>query len=150
VALRKIVQEGDSALRAKTKLVTAFDARLWALLDDMKETMDKADGVGLAAPQVGILRRVAIAFFNDELLELVNPVMLSCEGEIVDVEGCLSVNSDKNCSVARPERVVVEACDRFGNKTTLEKSGWMARIICHELDHLDGILFTDKRITNNE
>lgn len=144
MAIRNIFKEGESVLRKRAKEVTVFDKKLAILLDDMKETMFAEDGAGLAAPQVGILKRAAVITYEGEYLELVNPVIISSEGAVAAMEGCLSVDSKKNCKVLRPAKLVCAAQDRDGNKFTVEAEGWKARIICHELDHLDGILFIDK------
>ena len=141
---RKIVTiKDESFLRRVSRPVEVFDARLGKLLDEMKNTMYKADGVGLAAPQVGILKRVAVVDVGEGLLELVNPEILAVEGEYVDVEGCLSV-PDVRGEVARPKKCVVRACDRTGKRFTLTAQDLFCRAILHECDHLDGVLFTDK------
>lgn len=145
MALRNVLQMGDPVLRKKCKPVMEFDARLHELLDDMAETMHVTDGVGLAAPQVGIIRRVAVVDIGEGLVELINPVMLESEGEQTDIEGCLSVDGVIG-EVTRPYYVKVEAQDRFGEKRVLEAEGFMARAFCHEMDHLDGQLFVDKII----
>ncbi|MCL2630820.1 MAG: peptide deformylase [Firmicutes bacterium] len=144
MATRTILQEGDKTLRTKSREVIDFSPRLWQLLDDMKETLSQADGVGLAAPQVGILRRVAIVWYNEELIELVNPKITASEGEVLDSEGCLSVQKEGKGMVKRPKTVTVSYQNRFGKAMTLTKEDWVARIICHELDHLDGVLFIDR------
>lgn len=145
MAIRQIFMDGHEILNKKSREVTNFDDRLSALLDDLRDTMHKEDGVGLAAPQVGILRRAAIIEVDDLFLEMINPQIIDKEGEQIGEEGCLSVNSDKNCMVQRPLKVTVRAYDRMGNlyEKTLEELA--ARAVCHELDHLDGILFYTRK-----
>lgn len=145
MAIRKIFGEDEPILLKRSRPVVVFDAKLGELLDDMKETLKKADGVGLAAPQVGLLRRVAIIEVDDLYLEMINPVIIKQSGEQIDVEGCLSVDSKKNCKVNRPMNVTVEAYDRSGNRYTKDLTELAARACCHELDHLDGILFYTKK-----
>jgi len=145
MALRKIRIYEDEILRKKSKTVEKFDKRLHDLLDDMKETMYEANGIGLAAPQVGILKRAIVVDPGDGAIELVNPQIEYSEGSAVDVEGCLSVPNVWG-EVERPQKVVVKAQDRFGNEFRLEAEGLLARAVCHEIDHLDGILFIDKVI----
>ena len=143
MALRKIMTEQEAPLNKNCRLVTSFDDRLHTLIDDMVETLKASDGVGLAAPQVGVLRRVVIVLDGENYLELVNPEIILQEGEQDGLEGCLSV-PDVWGLVKRPEHVIVRAQDRDGN--TFEAEGWdlTARAFCHELDHLDGHLFTEK------
>lgn len=145
MAIRNIRKYGDEILRKKAKKVEKFDERLSQLLDDMAETMYQANGVGLAAPQVGILKRAVVIDVGEGLVELINPVIVEQEGEQVEVEGCLSV-PDVLGEVKRPKMVRVEAQDRMGNKIELSGEDLMARAICHEVDHLDGVLFVDKVI----
>ncbi len=140
---RKIIKVGDEGLRKVCKPMQKYDLRLWLLLRDMAETMYKADGVGLAAPQVGILRRVVVIDVGDGLIELVNPEIISAEGEQGGPEGCLSVPG-KRGFVYRPEKVTVRARDRHGKSFELTGEGLLARCLCHEIDHLDGVLYTDK------
>ena len=128
MAIRKIVKMGDDTLRKRCHPVSAFDRKLASLLKDMAETMYAADGVGLAAPQVGILRRIVVIDVGDGLVELVNPVILESRGSEVAAEGCLSVPG------------------RRGKPMEFEAEGLFARCICHELDHLDGVLYCDKMI----
>lgn len=142
MAIRKIVIDGDEILRKTCKPVDSFGAKLNNLLDDMHETMKKADGCGLAAPQIGILRRVAVIEYGDTYLELINPVIVYREGEQTGYEGCLSV-PDKSADITRPMIVKVEHYDRNGKKQLTTASGMVARACCHEIDHLDGILFYD-------
>ncbi|ADQ07412.1 peptide deformylase [Caldicellulosiruptor hydrothermalis 108] len=145
MALRKIRTYEDEILRKKSKVVEKFDQRLHQLLDDMKDTMYEANGIGLAAPQVGVLKRAVVIDIGEGAIELVNPEIEQVEGSAVDVEGCLSVPNVWG-EVERPQKVVVKAQDRFGNEFRLEAEGLLARAVCHEIDHLDGILFVDKVI----
>ena len=140
--VRKIIKLGDENLRKVCKPMQKFDLRLWLLLRDMAETMYDADGVGLAAPQVGILRRVVVIDVGDGLIELVNPKIVSKEGEQAGPEGCLSVPGRQGY-VVRPEKVTVEALDRKGKPITVTGEGLLARALCHEIDHLDGIVYVD-------
>ena len=143
MALRKIVLQGDEILTKVCRPVSNFDERLHELLDDMKETLLQANGVGLAAPQVGILRR-AVVVMNDEeeILELINPEIIGAEGEQTGPEGCLSIPG-KTGMVTRPEFVRVRAQDRDGNWFEAEGYDLTARCFCHELEHLDGHLYTE-------
>ena len=145
MAIRKIFQEGDEILSKRCREVTVFDEKLGQLIDDMFETMIQADGVGLAGPQVGYLRRVAVVQVEDEKLEMVNPQIVRAEGEQIDEEGCLSVDSSKNCEVLRPYTVTVRAFDRHGKQYEKTVEGLTARAVCHELDHLEGILFYTRK-----
>ena len=149
MALRNILTEEDSALRKTSRPVTKFDRHLHILLDDMADTLNDANGVGLAAPQVGILRKAVIVLetnvAEDEepyIIELINPEIISTEGEQTGSEGCLSVPGEYGL-VSRPEKVRVRAQDRDGNFFEVEGTGLTARCFCHEIDHLSGILFTD-------
>jgi peptide deformylase len=141
MAIRKIFMDGEPILLKRSRQVTNFDDRLAVLLGDLRDTMHKADGLGLAAPQVGILRRIAVVEVDDIYLELINPQIVTSEGEQIGAEGCLSVDSDKNCDVARPMKITVKAYDRYGKLYEKTLEGLSARAVCHELDHLDGILF---------
>lgn len=145
MALREIIKFGDDVLRKKCREVTAFDEKLAQLLDDMAETLREADGVGLAAPQVGILRRAIVIDVRDEkgTIELINPVITKTEGVQTGREGCLSAPGEW-CEVERPQTVTVKAFDRTGKEFELKGSDLLARAICHEVDHLDGILFIDR------
>ena len=145
MALRNIRTDGDECLRKKAREVDTFDQRLWTLLDDMADTMYEADGVGRAAPQVGILKRAVVVDVGDGLLEMVNPELLEAEGEDIGVEGCLSVPGRRG-TVKRPLKVHVHAQDRKGRHIEVEAEEFMARAICHELDHLDGVVYVDKMI----
>ena len=153
MALRKIVKVGDECLNKKCRPVTEFNDRLHALLDDMQETLTDAAGAGLAAPQVGVLRRVCVVLDEeDQLIELVNPEIIRTEGEQTGLEGCLSVPG-KWGIVTRPNVVKVRAQDRDGNWFEAEREGLTARAFCHEIEHLDGHLFvehTDHLLTEEE
>jgi len=152
MAIRQIVTGKDTeVLREKAKPVLEFNQKLWDLLDDMKETMEAADGVGLAAPQVGILRRVAIvAADGKKFYELVNPVILEEIGTQTFDEGCLSLPGQKGL-VERPKKLVVEAQDRFGKKHKYKiTDAFTAVAFCHEIDHLDGVLYIDKLTQNGK
>lgn len=142
MALRVIVKNGDPILRKKCKVVEAFNERLWTLLDDMKETMMKADGVGLAAPQVGMLKRLCVIDAGEGYFELINPEIISSSGEQRDTEGCLSCPNQWGY-VTRPNVVTFKAQDRNGKEYQMTVEGLFARAVCHELDHLDGKLFID-------
>ena len=143
MAIREIVTQGDPVLNKVCHPVTQFDQKLWDLLDDMHDTLDQSNGVGLAAPQVGILRRVVLVINGeDRVIELINPVIIHTEGEQEGLEGCLSVPG-KWRVVKRPMRVRVRAQDRNGNWFEEEDEELTARCFCHELDHLDGHLFSE-------
>ncbi|MBE6942763.1 MAG: peptide deformylase [Ruminococcaceae bacterium] len=142
MGLRKILTDEESALHKVCKPVVNFDGRLWKLLDDMRETLVDSGGVGLAAPQVGILRRVVLVDTGEEILELVNPSLVETDGEQVGAEGCLSVPG-KYGIVKRPYYAKVIAQDRNGNWYEAEGEELIARCFCHELDHLDGIIYTE-------
>ena len=141
--VRKIIKLGDETLRKISKPMQKFDLRLWLLLRDMADTMYKADGVGLAAPQVGILRRAVVIDVGDGLVELVNPVIVESDGQQSGPEGCLSIPG-RSGVVTRPNHVKVQAQDADGNAIELEAQEFFARAVCHELDHLDGVLYVDK------
>lgn len=143
MARRKIVLEEDPILRKKSKIVENFDEKLWTLLDDMAETMYHAEGVGLAAVQVGMLRQVITIDVGDGLIELVNPTITEEKGLQEDSEGCLSF-PNRYAVVERPNQVTVKAQDRHGNPITLTGTGMLARAFCHEIDHLSGIVFMDR------
>lgn len=149
MAIRNIVQVGDPTLRKKSFEVTNFDEKLHQLLDDMKDTLIKADGAGLAAPQVGVLRRVFIVSVEGQYFECVNPVILSQSGKQIGDEGCLSVKG-KFGSVERPNKLTLVAFDRYGKKFKVNAQGFLARAFCHEYDHLDGILYIDKALNIQE
>lgn len=141
MGLRKILTDKDPALHKVCRPVTEFDGKLHKLLDDMRETLIDSNGVGLAAPQVGILRRVVLVDVGDEILELVNPELLETDGEQEGAEGCLSVPG-KYGLVKRPYWAKVRAQNRDGNWYEAEGEELIARCFCHEIDHLDGILYT--------
>ena len=143
MAIRNVVQVGDDVLRQKCFPVEVFDEKLHALLDDMKETVKKEEGAGLAAPQIGILRRLAVVDVEEGYFELINPVIVQQKGEQTGWEGCLSVRG-KSGIVSRPMKVTVVYQDRFGEKQVVKAKGFFARALCHELDHLDGVLYIDK------
>lgn len=146
MAIRNIREDGDEVLRKVCKPVEVMTERLSTLIDDMFETMYEANGVGLAAPQVGVLRRiVVIDVMDDNPLVLVNPEIIEKDGEQIGPEGCLSLPGLQG-DVARPEHVVCKALDRNMKEITVEGEGLLARAICHELDHLDGILYKDLAI----
>ncbi len=140
MAIRNIVKEGDEILTKVCRPVTDFNERLWVLLDDMRETLTQADGVGLAAPQVGVLRRLFIMNVGDGWVEAINPEIVMQEGEQEGEEGCLSCPGEYGV-VRRPQKVRLKAQDRHGNWYFLTAEDLKARCICHETDHLDGILF---------
>ena len=142
MGLRKILTDKDPALHKVCKPVEKFDAKLHKLLDDMRETLIDSEGVGLAAPQIGILRRVVLVDTGDEILELINPVLVEPDGEQVDPEGCLSVPG-KYGLVKRPYYAKVRAQDRNGDWYEAEGEELIGRCFCHELDHLDGIIYTE-------
>lgn len=144
MALRNVLKEGDESLLKKSRPITQFNDRLFELLDDMKETMMASNGVGLAAPQVGVLRRVVVVLDvdTDEIIELINPEILSVEGKQDGPEGCLSLPNIWGL-VKRPDHVIVKAQDRNGDEFTVEGYDLLARAFCHECDHLDGILFRE-------
>lgn len=153
MALRKIALEGEECLTRVCRPVTDFNSRLHTLLDDMADTLAESGGVGLAAPQVGILRRVCVVLDeDDQLIELVNPEIIRTEGEQTGLEGCLSVPG-KYGVVTRPEVVRVRAQDRDGEWFEVEDEGLTARCFCHEIEHLDGHLFSehcDRLLTDEE
>lgn len=146
MAIRNIIKEGNPALREVCKEVTVFDDKLGELIDDMVDTMFKANGVGLAAPQISILKRVVVVSVDGKTIyEMVNPKITMTTGSQLSNEGCLSV-PDRYGVVERPKKVVVEYYDRHGEKFKVKASGFLATAFCHELDHLDGVLYIDKII----
>lgn len=145
MAIRNIVKKGDEILNKRCKEVKEINNRVIELLDDMAETMLEGNGVGLAAPQVGILKRIVVIDVGDGLMELINPVIIESEGEQIETEGCLSVPGVFG-KVKRPQRVVVEYLNRAGEKVRTEGTEIKAICICHELDHLEGMLFDEKVI----
>ena len=143
MSVRNIIKIGNATLRKKSKPVTSFDEDLATLLDDMKKTMIEKGGVGIAGVQVGVLRRVIVVEADEnEYLELVNPEILKTKGSVKDSEGCLSI-PDFYCDVKRPKYVLVKAFDRKGKEFTFEAKDYLARCVCHEIDHLNGVLFVD-------
>ena len=154
MATRNILKDGDKGLEKRSRVVTDFNKRLHTLLDDMHETLIEANGLGLAAPQVGVLRRVALIvdtsvetespeLTKEQIVELINPEIVDNEGEQTGTEGCLSVPGVYGI-VTRPDTVIVRALDRFGKSFELEVNELSARAVCHEIDHLDGVIFTTK------
>lgn len=138
-----VVQVGDPVLRERCAEVKTFNGELWALLADMKQTVRAERGAGLAAPQIGLAQRVVVVDVDEGFFELINPVIVSVKGEQTGPEGCLSVKG-KQGIVTRPDKVRIEYRDRSGKKHKLTAEGFFARAICHEIDHLDGILYIDK------
>ncbi len=143
MAIRNILKNDDPTLRKVCRPVTEFNERLWQLLDDMADTMHDANGVGLAGPQVGILRRVFVMDLGDGVIEAINPEIISTRGKQTGQEGCLSFPNQWD-DVTRPQRVKFKAQDRFGKWFVMTGEDLMARCICHETDHLDGIVFLDR------
>ncbi|HOH89806.1 MAG TPA: peptide deformylase [Bacillota bacterium] len=142
-------KDGDEILRKVSRKVEVIDDRILTLLDDMKDTMKKAEGVGLAAPQVGVLRRVVVIDIGEGLIELINPVIVYESGEQFEMEGCLSIPGIKG-KVKRPEKVIVRAQNRKGKTFEMTGTELLAIAFCHEIDHLNGILFTDKAIITDK
>lgn len=143
--IREILQFGDPILREKSTEVTEFDKELHELLDDMYETMIDAEGIGLAAPQVGVLKRIVVIDIDDGKIELINPVITAMWGKQFEEEGCLSLVGKKGI-VRRPMHVRVKARNRFGKPVKYHGKELLARAFCHEIDHLNGILYEDKVI----
>lgn len=143
MAYRNVVQVGDDVLRKKCFEVTNFDASLAQLLDDMKDTVRREEGAGLAAPQVGVLRRAVVVDVDEGFFEMVNPVIVASGGAQRGYEGCLSVRGRRGI-VTRPLTVTVRYFDRSGKPHERKAEGFFARAVCHELDHLDGILYIDR------
>lgn len=143
MATRMIRTDDDPVLRKISKIVEKIDDRIHTLLDDMLETMYAADGVGLAAPQVGVLKRVIVIDIGEGIVELINPEIIESVGEICDTEGCLSLPGESG-EVKRPEKVKVRGLNRKGIEIIYEADDLFARALCHEIDHLNGILFTDR------
>ena len=142
MAIRQLRYSDDPILRKKSRDVKEVTDRMRELMNDMVETMNENDGVGLAAPQVGVLRRVIVVDDGNGPMKLINPELFDKEGKQLDTEGCLSV-PNRLGEVCRPEKLRVRYMDEEGREKTLEAEGLLARILCHEVDHLDGILFTD-------
>lgn len=145
MALRNIRVNEDPILRKISKVVKNIDERTQILIDDMLDTMYESNGVGLAAPQVGILKRIVVIDIGDGPIILINPEIVEANGEVKDVEGCLSVPG-KQGNVIRPQYVKVKAEDRDGNSIEIQGEDLLARALCHEIDHLNGILYTDKTV----
>lgn len=145
MAIRNIRMEDDEVLRKKCREVDEINDKIITLLKDMADTMYDADGVGLAAPQIGILKRIVVIDVGDGLLELINPVIKEQSGEQTEFEGCLSLPGLFG-EVTRPAKVTVEALNAKGEKVTIQGEDLLAVALCHEIDHLDGILFKDKAI----
>lgn len=143
MALRRIVKIGDETLRKVARPIPEINRRVLTLLDDMAETMYAENGCGLAAPQVGILRRAIVVDTGDGLLQLVNPEIIALEGEQEEAEGCLSVPGQRGY-VVRPQKVTVRAIDRRGAPVEIQAEGLKAVAFSHEIDHLNGVLFVDK------
>lgn len=152
MAYRQIRKDGDEVLRKKSKIVEVIDKKILTLLDDMADTMYRADGAGLAAPQVGLLKRIVVVDVGDGLYEMINPEIIEKSGEQDGLEGCLSIPGYSG-EVVRPMWVKVKYTDRNGETVIAEGEEMFARCVCHELDHLDGILYKDiahKMHTNKE
>ena len=146
MAIRRIIELGESdVLRKRARKVEAFDERLTELLRDMAETMTAGDGAGLAAPQVGVLKRCVVIDVGEGLIELIDPEIVQSEGEMTVIEGCLSVPGRAG-RVVRPERVTVRAQDRYGEPFEIHGEGMLAVCLCHEIDHLDGVVYVDRMI----
>ncbi|OAA82720.1 peptide deformylase [Clostridium ljungdahlii] len=149
MALRNVRKYGDSILRKKSRKVEEINERIHVLLEDMEETLYEEDGVGLAAPQVGVLKRVIVIDVGEGILKLVNPEIIYSEGKAIDIEGCLSIPGSEG-EVERPEKVKVKALNEKGEEIIIEGEDLLARALCHEIDHLNGILFIDKIIKKGE
>ena len=145
MAIRKIIELGDEVLRKKSFPVTDFSEKTHQLLDDMKDTLKKAEGAGLAAVQVGVLRRMFVCDVKEGYFEFINPDIIETKGKRKDIEGCLSIPK-KHGFVIRPKYVKVKAQDGNGNFFEIEAEDFFAKCICHEYDHLDGIVYTDKAV----
>jgi peptide deformylase len=149
MAIRNIRKNGDEILRKKSRKVEEINDRILTLIKDMQETMYEADGVGLAAPQVGILKRIAVIDVGNGPINLINPEIIETEGEYLDEEGCLSIPGEQG-KVLRPRKVKVKALNEKGEEVIIEGEDLLARAMCHEIDHLDGILFIDKLVESEE
>ena len=145
MAIKKVVQVGDPVLRQKCEPITEFDEKLWKILDDMRDTVKKEQGAGLAAPQIGLSMRMAVVDVEEGYFEFINPVIHSQKGEQQGWEGCLSVRG-KQGVVTRPNKVKISYYNRFGERKTLQATEFFARAICHEFDHLDGVLYIDRAV----
>lgn len=150
MAIRDVVKgKENEALRKASREVRQITPHILALLDDMKETLHAEEGVGLAAPQVGVLRRIAVVEYDERYYELINPKIVDFSGEAIEEEGCLSIPGVRG-RVKRPESVTAQFTDRHGRKKKLTVTGITARAFCHEIDHLDGVLFVDKVLKEKE
>lgn len=149
MALRNIREIGDNVLRKKSKKVDVINDRILTLINDMFETMYEAEGVGLAAPQVGILKRIVVIDTGDNPITLINPKITYTEGKVIDSEGCLSIPGEQG-NVERPAKVTVKALNEKGEQIEITGEDLLARAICHELDHLDGILYVDKLVESGD
>ena len=147
MALRNVRKYGDSILRKKSRKVEDINERIHVLLDDMEETLYEEEGIGLAAPQVGVLKRVIVIDVGEGILKLVNPEIIYSEGKAVDIEGCLNIPGSQG-EVETPRKVKVKALNEKGEEIIIEGEDLLARALCHETDHLNGILFIDKIIRN--
>ena len=145
MALREIRIDDDPILRKKSRVVSEINDRILTLLEDMEETMIHANGIGLAAPQVGVLRRVVTIDVGEGIMKIINPEILEVRGEVIEIEGCLSLPGISG-TVERPEWVKLKYLNENGEEVIIEGTDLLARAICHEVDHLDGILYTDKVI----
>lgn len=149
MAIRNIRTDEDSILRKTSRTVEKINDRILTLLDDMAETMYEAEGVGLAAPQVGVLKRIIVLDIGEGLVEMINPEIIKIEGEQFGSEGCLSV-PEQSGIVIRPKKIIVKALNRYQEIVELEAEDLMARVFCHEIDHLNGVLFTDIMLSEEE
>lgn len=149
MAIRNIRLNGDEILRKKSRKVEEINDRILGILDDMLDTMYKAEGVGLAGPQIGILKRLVVVDVGEGPIKLINPEIIEASGSIIDFEGCLSVPGEQG-NVERPEKVTLTAMNEKGENIVINGEGFFARALCHELDHLDGILYIDKVIPEEE
>ena len=149
MAIRQIRIKGDEVLRKKCRVIEKIDDRLLMLIEDMLDTMYEAEGVGLAAPQVGILKRLAVIDIGEGPIVLINPEIIESRGNYIDVEGCLSIPNEQGY-VERPEYVKVKALNERGESIIIEGEDFLSKAICHELDHLDGILYIDKLVEVEE
>lgn len=145
MALREIRILGDEILRKKAKEVKVIDSKILELIKDMADTMVEFDGVGIAAPQVGVLKRIVLVMNGKEIITLINPVIVEKSGSEIDTEGCLSVKK-RTVKVVRPSKIKVKATNEKGEKIVIEAEHYFAREICHEVDHLDGILIVDREM----
>ena len=143
MALREIRLEGDPILRKKSKKIDVIDERIISLAEDMVETMVAEYGLGLAAPQVGVLRRIVVVLIDEQPVVMINPEIVNSDGEVLDIEGCLSV-PEMAGNVKRPQNVTVKFLNLKNAEIEYEAEGYIARAICHEIDHLNGILYVDK------